>query len=158
MQQLTSATLNTVCAAHNTSVLRNSLYQNGTGPSPNLKTWRYQWAGNFSNIDGGVPWLGAYHYSDLYMFFGSWGIVPGEISDLEVQTSKTMQDLLVAFVKDPLHGLSDKGWPLYDTSAEDGGTVARFGAGGEALRYTSGNNASMEGACYEAGVTLDTTP
>lgn len=156
-QAITTATLSTVCAAHNTSVLRNSLYQNGTGPSPNLKTWRYQWAGNFSNIDGGVPWLGAYHYSDLYMFFGTWTIAPGEVSDLEVATSEKMQDLLVAFVKDPDNGLSDLGWPLYDTSVEDGGTLARFG-NGEVLQYVSGNNASTEGACYEAGVTLDTTP
>lgn len=157
-QQLTAATLTTVCGAHNTSVLRNSLYQNGTGPNPNLKTWRYQWAGNFSNIDGGVPWLGAYHYSDLYMLFGSWGIAPGETSEFEAQTSEIMQDLLVAFVRDPENGLSDNGWPVFDTSAEDGGTVARFGADGETMQYVSGNNASMEGPCYEAGVTLDTTP
>lgn len=157
-QQVVLSTLTAVCAAHNTSVLRNSLYQNGTGPSPDLKTWRYQWAGNFSNIDGGVPWLGAYHYSDLYMLFGSWGIAPGEVSELEVQTSEAMQDLLIAFIKDPANGLSDNGWPVFDTSAEEGGTVARFGADGEVLQYVSGNNASMEGACYEAGVTLDTTP
>lgn len=149
--------MSTVCAAHNTSILRNSLYLNGTGPSPNLKTWRYQWAGNFSNIDGGVPWLGAYHYSDLYMFFGTWTIAPGEVSELEIETSQKMQDLLVAFVKDPENGLSDLGWPLYDTSEEDGGMLARFG-NGEALKYVSGNSASTEGACYIAGVTLDTTP
>lgn len=156
-QAITTATLTTVCAAHNTSVLRNSLYQNGTGQSPNLKTWRYQWAGNFSNIDGGVPWLGAYHYSDLYMFFGTWTIAPGDVTELEMATSEKMQDLLAAFVKDPDNGLSDMGWPLYDTRADDGGTLARFG-NGEVLQYVNGNNASAEGACYEAGVTLDTTP
>lgn len=155
---VTTATSATVCAAHNTSVLRNRLYQNGTGPSPGLKTWRYQWAGNFSNIDGGVPWLGAYHYSDLYMLFGTYPIAPGEVSALEVATAERMQDLLVAFVKDPVEGLSDAGWPVYDTGAEDGGTLARFGADGEVMQYVSGNNASVEGACYEPGVALITTP
>ena len=53
-----SRTLNTVCAAHNTSVFRDNA---------GLLTYRYEWAGNFSNI-APVPWLGAYHYSDLYMF------------------------------------------------------------------------------------------
>lgn len=149
-------TLSVVCAAHNTSVLRNSLYQNGTGRGPNLKTWRYQWAGNFSNIDGGVPWLGAYHYSDLYMLFGTWPIAPGEVSGLEGQTSEQMQDMLVAFVKDPDHGLTNMGWPEYDTGAQDGGIVARFGADGQAAQYVTG--ADVEGACYIPGVTLDTKP
>ncbi|KAF3763189.1 alpha/beta-hydrolase [Cryphonectria parasitica EP155] len=134
-QAITTATLSTVCGAHNTSVFRNNLYQNGTGLSPNLKTWRYQWAGNFSNIDGGVPWLGAYHYSDLYMLFGTWPIAPGEVSQFEVETCQKMQDLLVAFVKDPDNGLSDLGWPTYETSDEDGGTAARFGADGQVLQY-----------------------
>lgn len=91
------------------------------------------------------------------MFFGTWTIAPGEVSELEVETSQKMQDLLVAFVKDPDNGLGDLGWPLYDTSEEDGGTLARFG-NGEALQYVSGNTASTEGACFIAGVTLDTTP
>ncbi|PSR80480.1 Alpha/Beta hydrolase protein [Coniella lustricola] len=156
-QAVTTATLSTVCSAHNTSALRNQLYQNGTGVSPDLKTWRYQWAGNLSNIDGGVPWLGAYHYSDLYMFFGTWPIAPGETSELEAETSHKMQDLLVAFVKDPDNGLSDLGWPTYDTREADGGTAARFGAPGQVVQYVSGNNASLEGACTEAGVTLLTT-
>lgn len=157
-QSVIAATLGTVCQAFNTSVYRNRLYQNGTGPSPNLKTWRYQWGGNFSNINGGVPWLGAYHYSDLYTLFGTWGIAPGEVSDVEVQTSLVMQDFLVAFVKDPENALTDMGWPLFDADTEGNGTVARFGADGIPLQYISGNNASMDGACYEEGVTLDTKP
>lgn len=157
-QAVTASTLTTACAAHNTSVLRNSLYQNGTGPSPQLKTWRYQWAGNFSDLAGGVPWLGAYHYSDLYMFFGSWGITPGESNEFEKEVAEGMMDLLVTFVKNPVNGLSETGWPLYDTDGEDGGTVARFGADGEVIQFVSGSNASVEGACYLEGVTLDTTP
>lgn len=92
------------------------------------------------------------------MFFGTWPIAPGETSEFEVETSQKMQDLLVAFVKDPDTGLSDLGWPTYETGDENGGTAARFGADGAVLQYVSGNNASLEGPCTEAGVTLITTP
>lgn len=92
------------------------------------------------------------------MFFGSWGITPGEASEFEQEVGEQMMDLLAAFVRDPMNGLSDAGWPVYDTDAGDGGTVARFGADGQAVQYVSGNSPSVEGACYVDGVTLDTTP
>lgn len=93
-----SRTLNTVCAAYTTSVLRDSA---------SLATYRYEWAGNFSNI-APVPWLGAYHYSDLYMFFGTYLIAPGEIPEEEVEASEAMQDFLFEFVRDP-GSLPEKG-------------------------------------------------
>lgn len=140
-------TLGAVCAAYNTSVLRNQ---------DHLASYRYQWAGNFSDIDGnGVPWLGAYHYSDLYMFFGTYLITPGQATELEVQTSAKMQDLLLDFVKDP-SCLPSNGWPEYDTSAAGGGQIARFGADGQILQLVDGND--VDGACHLPGVTYDTTP
>ncbi|KAK4893003.1 hypothetical protein LTR27_008540 [Elasticomyces elasticus] len=123
-----SRTLATVCAAYNTSVLRDNA---------GLATYRYQWAGNFSNINGQVPWLGAYHYSDLYMFFG------------------TMQDLLYDFVSDPTC-LPSKGWPQFHATAPDGGQMARFGAHGKALQLVDGND--IDGACHITGAVYDTTP
>lgn len=92
------------------------------------------------------------------MLFGTYAVAPGEVSALERATAEGMMDLLVAFVSDPENGLSDRGWPVYDTGAEDGGTLARFGADGEVVRYVSGNEASAEGACYVPGVALVTTP
>lgn len=140
-----SRTLSTVCAAYNTSVLRDSA---------SLATYRYEWAGNFSNI-APVPWLGAYHYSDLYMFFGTYLIAPGEIPELEVQASEAMQDLLFDFVSDPA-SLPEKGWPEYGTGAEGGGRLARFGAGGKALQIVAGDE--VDGACHIEGAVYDTSP
>lgn len=145
-QAVYNRTLATVCAAHESCVLRNDV---------DLLTYRYEWAGNFSNIDGGVWWLGAYHYSDLYMFFGSYLIAPGAISQLEIETSEKMQDLLLDFIINP-YSLPDAGWPAYNTSASGGGQIAQFGADGQTLQVVSG--ASVEGACYIPGVVYNTTP
>jgi carboxylesterase type B len=56
---IVSRTLAAVCAVHNTSVFRDNA---------DLATYRYEWAGNFSNV-APVSWLGAYHYSDLVHVF-----------------------------------------------------------------------------------------
>ena len=144
-QVITQSTLTTVCAAYNTSVYREK---------DNLITYRYQWGGNFTNI-APVSWLGAYHYSDLYMFFGSYLIAPGSISELEIQTSERMQDLLYDFVADP-KCLSAHGWPQYEAESKTGGQLARFGADGKVFQLVNGND--VDGACHIPGYTYDTTP
>ena len=147
-QLIYSRTLSTVCAAHNTSVLRDEI---------GLSTWRYEWAGNFSNINGGVPWLGAYHYSDLYMLFGTYLIAPGAISGLEVRTSERMQDLFLDFITDPV-SLDANGWPAYkaENAGDGGGSIAQFGADGNVLQLVDG--VAVEGACYNSSIVYDTTP
>jgi hypothetical protein len=142
---IVSRTLAAVCAVHNTIVFRDNA---------DLATYRYEWAGNFSNI-APVSWLGAYHYSDLYMFFGTYLIAPGEISELEVESSEKMQDLLFDFANDP-NSLPSKGWPEYQTDAEGGGQLARFGADGQALQVVKGD--AVEGACHIDGALYDTSP
>lgn len=144
-QLIYSQTLATVCAAHNTSVLRDEV---------GLPTYRYEWAGNFSNI-APVSWLGAYHYSDLYMFFGTYLIAAGEIPDLEVQTSERMQDYFLDFVEDP-GSLPGNGWPEYQVSQAGGGKLAQFGADGQVVQFVSGD--SVEGACHIPGDVYNTTP
>jgi carboxylesterase type B len=141
-QLISSQTLSTVCAAHNTSVLRNEV---------GLPTYRYEWAGNFTNI-APVDWLGAYHYSDLYMLFGTYLIAPGEITDLEVQTSEKMQEYFLDFVKDP-GSLPQNGWPDYQGGS---GKLAQFGADGQVVQFVDGE--TVEGACYIPGDVYDTTP
>lgn len=140
-----SRTLGFVCPAYDTSVLRDEA---------ELPTYRYEWAGNFTNISP-VPWLGAYHYSDLYMFFGTYLIAPGPIPEFEVETSEKMQDLLYDFARDP-ESLPSKGWPEYQATKDNGGTLARFGANDEVVQLVSGN--LVEGACHLPGYTYDTTP
>lgn len=144
-QLIYAQTLATVCAAHNTSVLRDQV---------NLPTYRYEWAGNFSNI-APVSWLGAYHYSDLYMLFGSYGIAPGVITDLEVQTSERMQDYFLDFVSDP-SSLPQNDWLEYQVNQTGGGKLAQFGADGQVVQFVDGH--SVEGACHIPGVVYNTTP
>lgn len=143
------ATTRTTCLAYNTSVIREQV--GGLAP-----TWRYQWAGNFTNISP-LWWLGAYHYSDLYMFFGSYPIAPGPVSDLEVRTAHAMQDYLLAFVRDPYSGLPDAGYPEFlPLNGTDGGTIARFGADGKPSQLVPGND--VDGVCHIPGATFDTAP
>ncbi|KAE9362952.1 carboxylesterase [Stipitochalara longipes BDJ] len=144
-QLIVAQTLATVCAAYNTSILRNEV---------NLPTYRYEWAGNFTNI-APVSWLGAYHYSDLYMLFGSYGIAPGVITDLEVQTSEKMQDFFLDFVTDP-NSLPGNGWPEYMVDQTGGGKLAQFGADGQVVQFVDGD--AVEGACHIPGVAYNTTP
>ncbi|KAE8329705.1 alpha/beta-hydrolase [Aspergillus sergii] len=106
-----------VCTAYEDSVLRSSL---------GLDTYRYEWAGNFSNISP-VPYLGAFHWSDLLMIFGTYMTDTGNISDLEVATSRTMQDFILAFLKDSSTVSSVVGWPKFDHTAANGGLILEFG-------------------------------
>ncbi|KAB8275855.1 Alpha/Beta hydrolase protein [Aspergillus minisclerotigenes] len=74
-----------------------------------LTTYRYQYRGNFTNISPEVG-LGAYHTSELPLLFGTSGIY-GPDSHFEKAVSVKMQDLWVAFAKDPEDGLVHQGWP-----------------------------------------------
>lgn len=146
-ETVAKGTLRFVCPAHESSAARDGL---------GLATYRYHWAGDFANLAGSVPWLGAYHYSDLYMVFGSYGIAPGEVPPLEVATSEAMQDYFLDFATDPA-SLEGKGWPPYHAGAAGGdGTLAQFGAHGKAVELVTGD--SVEGACHIPGMEYNTRP
>ncbi|KAK8023079.1 hypothetical protein PG991_006960 [Apiospora marii] len=117
-----------VCPAHESSAARDGL---------GLATYRYHWAGDFANLAGSVPWLGAYHYSDLYMVFGSYGIAPGEVPPLEVETSVTMQDYFLDFVTDP-GSLADKGGRGTTPVPRGAGRWRSLGRGGRRLSWLLG--------------------
>lgn len=82
----------------------------------NLTTYRYQYSGNFSNVSP-VPGLGAYHTSELPLFFGTSGLYVGADSPFETAASEKMQDLYLSFAKDPHHGPEKEGW-LKSTSGQ----------------------------------------
>ncbi|EMC99033.1 hypothetical protein BAUCODRAFT_388676 [Baudoinia panamericana UAMH 10762] len=146
-QLITALTQAWVCTAYNTSVYRQQDL---------LTTYRYEYAANFTNLADGASWLGAYHYADLYMFFGTYLITSPPYPDLEVQTSQIMQDLLYNFVANPA-SLPGNGWPPYLLDSSDsGGQIARFGANGQALQLVSGN--AIDGACHLPNYTYTTTP
>lgn len=119
-----------VCPAHATSELRTK---------SGLLTFRYQFAGNFSNLSP-LPWLGAYHTDDLPFFFGSYDDF-GKGTELEARTSEVMQDYLLAFMKDPQNGPRKMGWQDYTK-----GNVLRFGSDGAPIKTVPVE--TVDGACY----------
>ncbi|KAJ5627516.1 Alpha/Beta hydrolase protein [Penicillium herquei] len=128
-----------VCPTANTSRLREAA---------GVTTYRYQYAGNWSNEDP-YSWLGAYHSSDLMMNFGTWyynvtNATAGP-SVREIQTSRTMQDHILAFMKDPVNGPPAIGWTPYTY----GSNVLRFGANGIPVQNASGY--AIDGPCYGNG-------
>ncbi|KAL4892366.1 Alpha/Beta hydrolase protein [Aspergillus ambiguus] len=106
-----------VCPAHTTAELRDE---------KGLLTYRYQYAGNFSNLSP-LPWLGAYHDADAPLFFGTFDDF-SEGSELEARTSEVMQDLLLEFMKDPYNGPEQMGWPESGT-----GRMLRLGVSEHAV-------------------------
>ncbi|KAK2761279.1 hypothetical protein FQN54_001801 [Arachnomyces sp. PD_36] len=129
-----------ICPGWQSSVLRHSI---------GLPTYRYQYAGNWTNQDP-LPWMGAYHSSDLVMLFGTYndGVKPST-QPLEARTSEAMQDLVLAFMKDPYNGPPAMGWPQFDPTGPNGGTMLMFGADGKAVQKVTGDE--VEGACYGKG-------
>ncbi|OJJ42157.1 hypothetical protein ASPZODRAFT_77614 [Penicilliopsis zonata CBS 506.65] len=113
-----------------------------------LETYRYEWAGNFSNISP-VYYLGAFHWSDLLMIFGSYEIDVGEISDLEITTSQTMQDYILAFLKDPSTIGATVGWPAFDSGAANGGLILEFG-NNTAVKNITGYE--LEAGCWNSSI------
>ncbi|OJJ42744.1 hypothetical protein ASPZODRAFT_1299585 [Penicilliopsis zonata CBS 506.65] len=129
------------CLARSDSELRASL---------GLDTYRYYYAGNFSNISP-VPWLGAFHWTDMLMVFGTYMLDVGEIPQLEVDTSQTMQDYILAFLKDPTTLPSTVGWPVFDAEATDGGLILEFG-NGTAVKNITGD--WLDGGCWNSSIPL----
>jgi carboxylesterase type B len=94
-----------------------------------LCAWKINLAtGNFTNISP-VPWLGAFHWSDLMMIFGTYMLDKGDITKLEVETSEIMQDFLLSFLKDSTTVNTTVGWPAFDPNAANGGLIIEFGKG-----------------------------
>jgi carboxylesterase type B len=114
-----------------------------------LDTYRYLWAGNFSNISP-EPWLGAFHWSDLLMIFGTYEKDVGDVPKLEVDTSAAIQDFFLAFLKDP-GSLQRRGWPLYKPDAANGGFIMEFGKKTAARNITG---AYLDAGCYNSSVPM----
>lgn len=96
----------------------------------NATTFRYLYAGNFSNISPRW-WEGAYHSADLPLVFGTYGIARGNGTEFEKQVSEKMQDYWVAFAEDPVNGLPKLGWNSY---AGGKGSAMLIGQNGTAFQ------------------------
>lgn len=76
--------------------------------SAQRKTYLFQYGGNFTDLSP-LFWQGAYHMSELPQVFGTRGLYNGAASSFEVETSNTMQDMWLAFAKDP-QAADSAGW------------------------------------------------
>lgn len=84
------------------------------------------------------------------MLFGTYDNGEGPVKEkLEATTSEKMQDLLLAFVRDPTNGPPQGGWPQFNTSAPNGGTLLRFGADGKAVQSVNAND--VQAVCTGSG-------
>ncbi|KAB5539307.1 Alpha/Beta hydrolase protein [Coniochaeta sp. 2T2.1] len=130
-----------VCLAANATDVRAAL---------NITTYRYQYAGNFSNITP-LPWLGAYHAGDIPLLMGSYER-PGPATGFERQVAERMQDYLLAFMRDPEDGLREMGWEQHRERVSEGtGNMVRFGSGTtveRSVRASEADFACVSGAPY----------
>ncbi|KAL9094135.1 MAG: hypothetical protein Q9165_003550 [Trypethelium subeluteriae] len=114
-----------LCPTYKTAELR---------ASAGVPTYRYVYAGNFSNISP-KPWMGAYHQSELPLLFGTHGNYRGTSTKFEIPVSKAMQDAWRAFADNPQYGLAGQNWSQFNAHNDiarwfgDNGTVVRTGYG-----------------------------
>ncbi|RWA11545.1 hypothetical protein EKO27_g3588 [Xylaria grammica] len=127
-----------ICPAYNTSNIR---------ADNKLTTYRYQYAGNYSNITP-YPWMGAYHGADLPMIFGSYNI-SGGTTELQKQVAERMQDYVFAFLADPQGGLAKLGWPQSRGSERNDDNMVRFGDGESTMKIIS--SIEVDEACMGIG-------
>lgn len=110
-----------ICPAFNSSNVREF---------NNLTTYRYQYAGNYTNLTP-FSWMGAYHGADLPMIFGSYNITGGA-TDFQRQVAETMQDYVLAFITDPENSLRDESWFR-------GNSTLTVGTPTNMIRFAAGN-------------------
>lgn len=84
------------------------------------------------------------------MNFGTYAEGEGPVVEpLEAITSEIMEDMLLAFVRDPWTAPAQVGWPLFNTSESNGGTMLRFGADGKAVQEVDAND--VQAVCFGKG-------
>ncbi|WKT45387.1 Alpha/Beta hydrolase fold [Fusarium oxysporum f. sp. vasinfectum] len=114
-----------------------------------LESFRYFYVGNYSNISP-QPWLGAYHWTDLLMIFGTYVKMVGDIPQDEIDTSAAMQDYFVAFLKEGANVTSSVAWPDFQHQGKNNGSIIEFGARGSPARNITGDY--LDASCYNASV------
>ncbi|KAF4554546.1 Carboxylesterase-like protein 20 [Elsinoe fawcettii] len=109
-----------------------------------LSTYRYQYAGNFTNVSP-VSWFGAYHSSELPLLFGTHFQYRGQSTFFEYQVSHFMEELWLSLVANPAAGPKIANgfvWPLYNASAD---TMVQFANGTTKVQLVSGQ--IIDGDC-----------
>lgn len=127
---VTARDIRGVCQWLNGAVYRNKI---------DVPVFSFQTAGTFPNLNY-YSWLGAYHGSDTTMVFGTYGLLDGiaETTEFQVDVSTSIQDHILAFVKDPYHGPQKLGWNPLVASDPNIGDLLRFGANGKVSQHIDG--------------------
>ncbi|KAL1612322.1 hypothetical protein SLS60_000548 [Paraconiothyrium brasiliense] len=130
-----------ICPTYISTLERNNV---------SVPVYRYQYAGTYPNLNP-LAWTGAYHGEDIPMVFGTYDFIKGmgEVPQLEVETSRAMQEHVLAFIRDPLYGPQKLGWRAVDARNPQNGTLIRFGTGGKAIEYV--NSLEVDGVCQGRG-------
>ncbi|KAL1874207.1 hypothetical protein Plec18167_006144 [Paecilomyces lecythidis] len=130
-----------ICPTYNSTIERTRL---------GIPVFRYQHAGTFPNLNP-FKWLGAYHGSDVPMNFGTYGLLTSlaDATEFETEVSRTMQNHILAFAKDPRHGPQKIGWKALITGNGSGGELIRFGADGKVVQHV--DSIEVDGACQGVG-------
>ena len=105
-----------------------------------VPVWRARYFGEWPNLNP-LPWLHAYHSSDIPMVFGTSDF-RGADTAAEKATSAYMQGAWAAFARDPEHGL-ERWWPRYDPAGE---TLVKLGYGNE-TQAVLGKGDEFDGLC-----------
>lgn len=131
-----------LCAsAAGTSLLRHSSNTDSAGRR--LTTYRYRYDGNFPNVSPKL-YPGAFHTAELPLLFGTAGMYHGASTAYEEEVGAKMQDLWLAFAKDPLDGLKEAGWGSY----AEGKAVLLGGADAPMVQVELGE---VDGVCAALG-------
>ncbi|KAF1957211.1 fatty acyl-CoA hydrolase [Byssothecium circinans] len=129
-----------VCPTFNSTVYRNHM-------GADVPVFRFQHAGTFPNLNY-YTWLGAYHASDIPITFGTYRLLDhiANTTQFEINVSLSMQDHILAFVKDPYNGpQKTMGWKPMIVSDPNGGDLIRFGAHGIISQHVDG--IEVDGVC-----------
>ncbi|ORY59310.1 acetylcholinesterase [Pseudomassariella vexata] len=131
-----------VCPTFNSTVYRNQM---------DVPVFRFQHAGTFPNLNY-YEWLGAYHASDITISFGTYRLLDdiANTTQFEIDVSESMQDHVLAFVKDPYNGPQETmGWNPMVAGDPHGGDLIRFGADGIVSQHVDG--IEVDGVCIGIG-------
>ena len=96
-----------------------------------------------------MPWLGAFHWTDLFMIFGTYMLDVGNVSQLEVDTSETMQDIFLDFLKNTSTFSQAANWPAFNASKPNGGDIMEFG-NGTTRKIVAGD--WLDAGCYNSSI------
>jgi carboxylesterase type B len=89
-----------------------------------IHVWRYRWMGEWPN-QRISPYAGAFHGSEIAHVFGLAEQISKKTAATEQQLkiATVMNKAWATFAKDPVNGLLQLGWPLYNASGKSCGPI-----------------------------------